>query len=132
MNFILVRSYFLLFQCLLLVTSCNISDIKTEKRLRLGRDTIQVDLGKLERGFDENTFRGFTKEGIEYGIICLENKDTVKYWFHSHHLAGGNGGALFELPDGSTKFITDIFCCEVQLPNEGKYPDAKSLLKAMQ
>ena len=52
--------------------------------------------------------------GIEYGIITLNNKEDLKFWFVSHHLISDKGGTIYEFPNGEKKFISGMHCCEVQ------------------
>lgn len=79
---------------------------------------------KLESEDDIHTQRGFTIHGIEYGEITIQNEETVKYWFKSHHISKTDeGGTLFAFSDRSTFFLPGYFCCEVALPNGSTYAD---------
>jgi hypothetical protein len=104
---------------------------RTEKRLMKFIDEDSSNYANLERGYNENVIRSF-KNSVEYGKIFLPNHDTINYWFLSHHIADdGYGGTIFEMPDGSREFIKGYFCCEVQLPNDGRFEDSKAFIKEM-
>ena len=114
---------------ILTLTSCENS---TEKKLLQVRNNTHLVEGNLIKGYDENTMRNFTPDGIEYGIIKLENAEKIKYWFESHHISNDQvGGTLVEMPNGELEFIEGYFCCEVQLPNEGKFKNSKIFLAEM-
>lgn len=94
------------------------------------RENNKINLSNLGEGYDKNVKREFKNE-VEYGIIVFPNKDTVKYWFLSHHIAKDHlGGTLFEFPKGKTKFVKGVFCCELQLPKES-FRSAKEFLQIM-
>lgn len=62
-----------------------------------------------------------SNDGVEYGIITLNNNQQIKFWFVSHHIISGKGGTIYEFPDGEKIFISGMHCCEVQ------FQDANSL-----
>lgn len=104
----------------------------TEKKLLEVRSSTKIDEKELKETHD-NVKRDFTKEGIEYGIITLENSEKVKYWFQTHHLSKDEiGGTLFEMPNGRLEFIKGYFCCEVQFPKKGKFKNSKVFLEEME
>jgi hypothetical protein len=74
----------------------------------------------LEAGFNKYVSRAFLNDGaVETGIIRLNDGDTVKYWFQSHHMRNDSGVTVFRLSDGQKIVMHGWFCCEVQLPEEG-------------
>ena len=112
-----------------MLTSCENS---TEKKLLQVRSSAPLVEANLMKGYSENTMRNFTVDGVEYGTITLENSEKIKYWFESHHLSSDQiGGTLFEMPNGELEFIEGYFCCEVQLPHNGKFKNSKVFLHEM-
>lgn len=108
------------------------TDHSSEETLLKVRDSIKIYEDKLQKCSEENVRRAFTKEGIEYGIITLQNGEKIKYWFESHHMSKDQmGGTLFEMPDGELVFIRGYFCCEVQLPKNGRFENSKEFLEEM-
>ncbi len=121
-----------LFLFFLSFVSC-IKENSTEKKLYEIRKLVKMDKSKQKKGFDNNVKREFTKNGIEYGVITLENSEKIKYWFQSHHISEDKiGGTIFELPSGELKFIEGYFCCEVQLPKNGKFKNSKEFIAEME
>ena len=120
-KFSFLAAFFMLTAVLL--TSCGSG---TESELNRLRDRESCDFTDLEPGYDQNTQRNFTDEGIEFGKVVFENGDYVKYWFKSHHLAEDGGGTLFAFSDGETRFLPGYFCCEVMLPMDGVFSDRKA------
>ena len=55
-------------------------------------------------------------DGTETGIVQLKDGSSAKYWFRSHHQSKDLGGTIFAMSDGSERFMSGYFCCEVQLP----------------
>lgn len=55
-----------------------------------------------------------SNSGIQYGIITLNNKQEIKFWFVSHHFMSDKGGTIYEFPNGDKQFISGMHCCEVQ------------------
>lgn len=118
----------------LIILAILVSSCKNEIELELleARKRISVVENKMEIGYDRNVRRD-VKNGIEYGIIELENSAKIKYWFKSHDNSNNpNGMTLFELPDGSLRFIEGYFCCEVQLPNNGKFRNEQVFISEME
>jgi len=114
-----------------LLVSCEFNNT-TEKKLHEIRTATKFDKAKQKNGDTKNIKREFTKDGIEYGIITLENSEKIKYWFESHHISKDKiGGALFEMPNGKLEFIEGYFCCEVQLPNKGEFLNSTQFLIEM-
>lgn len=114
---------------LLHCTSCSFS---TKRLLKQTRKEQPIIVQELNKGFDKNVMRAFYDNGVEYGIITFPNKDTVNYWFLSHHIAAyGSGGTLFEYPKNKLTFIKGYFCCEVQLPQNGNFENANEFLNTM-
>ena len=117
---------------LLVLISLSSCENATEGKLLEVRKSTKFDETKQKKGFDSNIKREH-KEGIEYGVITLENSEKVKYWFQSHHISeDGIGGTLFELPNGKLKFIEGYFCCEVQLPKKGKFKNSEEFIAEME
>ncbi len=104
-------------------------DRQTRNKLEKARSVIYIDNDSLKEGYNFNIKRGLSPDGIQYGIIHFENQDTLKYWFLSHHVVEGEGGTLYELPNGTLRFIPGVFCCEVQI--DSIYKSADSFLDDM-
>ncbi|MEO4006660.1 MULTISPECIES: hypothetical protein [unclassified Flavobacterium] len=118
---------------LLVLISFGSCENATEQKLLKIRNTTKFNESKQKVGFNNNIKREFTKEGIEYGVITLENSEKVKFWFQTHHMCEDEiGGTLFELPNGKLKFIEGYFCCEVQLPKNGKFKNSQELMAEME
>ncbi|KAA5531829.1 hypothetical protein [Paenimyroides baculatum] len=60
-----------------------------------------------------------TNSGVQYGIITLNNKQEIKFWFVSHHFMSDKGGTIYEFPNGDKQFISGMYCCEVQFNDDG-------------
>jgi len=105
----------------------------TEQKLLSIKNSTKIDESKQEIGFDNNVKRQFTKEGIEFGVITLEDSEKIKYWFQTHHISEDRiGGTLFELQNGKLEFIEGYFCCEVQLPKNGKFKNSDEFIAEME
>ena len=121
-------NFYFLFILLIGLSSC---ENKTENKLLEVRNSTKFNESKLKVGFDKNVKREFTKDGIEFGIITLEDSTKIKYWFQTHHISEDIGGTLFELPNGKLEFIKGYFCCEVQLPKNGKFKNVEEFITEM-
>ena len=60
---------------------------------------------------------------VQYGIITLNNKQEIKFWFVSHHFMSDKGGTIYEFPNGDRQFISGMHCCEVQFNNDESLND---------
>ncbi len=56
---------------------------------------------------------------------------SITDFYHTISLTTEYGGTIFEMPDGSKEFIKGYFCCEVQLPNDGRFEDARVFMEEM-
>lgn len=122
---------FILIISSILFISCEINN-STKRKLIEIRNSNQTNEIRYQYNSEENV-EVCRQDGIEYGRITLEDSETVKYWFQSHHNSeDGFGGTLFELPNGDLKFIKGYFCCEVQLPNNGKFKNSKIFLQEIE
>ena len=118
---------------LLVLTSMSSCENVTEQKLLSIKNSTKIDESKQEIGFDNNVKRQFTKEGIEFGVITLEDSEKIKYWFQTHHISEDRiGGTLFELQNGKLEFIEGYFCCEVQLPKNGKFKNSDEFIAEME
>ena len=117
---------------LIVLISFSSCENATERKLLEVRKSTKIDETKLRKGFDSNV-KSELKDGIEYGVITLENSEKVKFWFQTHHVSeDGIGGTLFELPNGKLEFIEGYFCCEVQLPKNGKFKNSEEFIAEME
>jgi hypothetical protein len=117
---------------LIVLISFSSCENATERKLLEVRKSTKIDETKLRKGFDSNV-KSELKDGIEYGVIILENSEKVKFWFQTHHVSeDGIGGTLFELPNGKLEFIEGYFCCEVQLPKNGKFKNSEEFIAEME
>lgn len=127
-----MNKYPFIFLLLVLITLSSCENATKEKLLKI-KDLARFNEGKQKVGFNSNVKREFTYDGIEYGVITLENSEQVKYWFQTHHISEDQtGGTLFELPNGNLEFIKGYFCCEVQLPSDGKFKNSKDFIAEME
>ena len=127
-----MNKYTFIFLLLALISLSSCENATEEKLMKI-RNSTKFDVSKQKVGFDKNVKREFTKDGIEYGIITLEDSEKVKYWFQTHHVSeDGMGGTLFELPNGKLEFIEGYFCCEVQLPKKGKFKNSEEFMAEME
>jgi len=70
-----------------------------------------------------------TPEGNEVGSVRLDNGDTWRFAFRSHHLIGGpDSFSVFAGPDGTFRVRGGYFCCEVQLPKEAVSKDSTEFI----
>jgi hypothetical protein len=72
---------------------------------------------KLDVAYNDYARRTILPDGTETGVIQFKDGSSAKFWFRSHHLSKDLGGTIFAMSDGSEKFMSGYFCCEVQLPN---------------
>jgi hypothetical protein len=70
----------------------------------------------LEPAYNDYARRTILPDGTETGVIQFKDGSSAKYWFRSHHRSEGIGTTLFAMSDGSERFMSGYFCCEVQLP----------------
>lgn len=77
---------------------------------KLAKD--QFDFSKCKGYFDGIKWE--LKDGIQYGTITFKDRQSVKFWFLSHHISGDDGGTVYEFPDSTKHFYGGLHCCEVQ------------------
>lgn len=107
-----MRRTALLLVCLTLA-SCEKSSRSYLERARKQNDPATMKLGPA---YNNYVRRAFLTDGTETGIIQLKDGSSARYWFSSHHKSKDLGGTIFAMSDGSEKFMSGYFCCEVQLP----------------
>jgi hypothetical protein len=83
---------------------------------------------KLEAAYNDYARRAILPDGTETGVVQLKDGSTAKYWFRSHHQSNDLGTTIFAMSDGSERFMSGYFCCEVQLPD--KQPASLDELRA--
>lgn len=112
----LFKTYKLLF-LIVVLGSCT---TKTERILRNKLNTENYDFSKLKSGV--GNVRYAKKDNVQFGIIRLENNDTIKFWFLTHHITNDKGGTIYEFPNGKKEFYSGFHCCEVQFIKNGIEP----------
>ena len=101
---------------------------EAEQALLEARRSIRIEEKELEASYDRNVKRDM-RNGLEYGVIVLENNEIIRFCFLSHQQAESHTSmALFELPNGNLKFVEGYFCCEVQLPNKGQFANTNEFV----
>lgn len=53
-----------------------------------------------------------SNSGVEYGIISLDNKQKVKFWFVSHHFISDKGGTIYEFPNGEKSSLAECIAAK--------------------
>lgn len=56
--------------------------------------------------------------GIQTGLIHLQDGGRVKYWFISKHVQPGKGLTRFDFKDGQIAYLSGTFCCEVWVSDD--------------
>ncbi len=88
-----------------------------EELVALARVTDPASLA-LQPGLNPTVRRTSMHDGVEVGIINLDDGASAKFWFKSHHLLPNDlGGTYFIMSDGSDAFMRGHFCWELQLPD---------------
>lgn len=104
---------------MLLCISCTSeSEIFLEERLATENFDFSV-LKPKSKSLQSN----LSNSGVEYGIISLDNKQKVKFWFVSHHFISDKGGTIYEFPNGEKKFISGMHCCEILFHDTESFRD---------
>jgi len=74
---------------------------------------------------DGPLFAKLAPDNNEIGSIRLNNGDTWRFAFRSHHLIGGpDSFSVFAGPSGTFRVRGDYFCCEVQFPRDTAFKDS--------
>ncbi len=109
---------FLFFGLILLCISCTTESERFLKD-RLSEENFDfTDLKTNNKSVQYNL-----DKDVQYGIITLNNKQEIKFWFVSHHFMSDKGGTIYEFPNGEKKFISGIHCCEVQFNDDESLKD---------
>ena len=94
-----------------------INEYRTRRRIfAMSKRTAPSSL-KLEFLGSSYVQTAVTNEGLQVGVARFRDGSFAKFWFLSHHLSGDRGGTLFEMSDGTKRYMVGCFCCEVQLPD---------------
>ena len=72
----------------------------------------------MKMGYDRISSK--IKDGIQYGLIHLEDSEEVKFWFLTHHATSDIGGTIYEFSSGEKIFCSGFHCCEVQFYEKGR------------
>lgn len=103
---------FLFFGLILLCISCN-----TESERFLEKQLSEENFDFTDLKTKNKSVQYNLDKDVQYGIITLNNKQEIKFWFVSHHFMSDKGGTIYEFPNGEKKFISGMHCCEVQFNN---------------
>jgi hypothetical protein len=90
---------------------------ESEKILQDRIQNQEFDFSKLALGYDNISYD--LQDGIQYGLIELQDGEHVKFWFLSHHRTPDKGGTIYEYPNGEKEFSAGYHCCEIQFPGNG-------------
>jgi hypothetical protein len=87
-------------------------------RIRVDLAAREFDPTKLELRRIEPMHKSLTRlpNGIEAGLLHLQDGTNVRYWFINRHVQPGSGTTRFDSEDGRTAYLHGCFCCEVWLP----------------
>ena len=109
---------FLFFGLILLCISCT-----TESERFLEKQLSEENFDFTDLKTNNKSVQYNLDKDVQYGIITLNNKQEIKFWFVSHHFMSDKGGTIYELPNGEKKFISGIHCCEVQFNDDESLKD---------
>ena len=110
---------FLFFGLILLCISCT---TESERFLEKQLSEENFDFTDLKTT-NNSIHHNLSNSGVQYGIITLNNKQEIKFWFVSHHFMSDKGGTIYEFPNGEKKFISGMHCCEVQFNDDESLKD---------
>ena len=109
---------FLFFGLILLCISCT-----TESERFLEKQLSEENFDFTDLKTKNKSVQYNLDKDVQYGIITLNNKQEIKFWFVSHHFMSDKGGTIYEFPNGEKKFISGMHCCEVQFNNDESLND---------
>ena len=109
---------FLFFGLILLCISCT-----TESERFLEKQLSEENFDFTDLKTKNKSVQYNLDKDVQYGIITLNNKQEIKFWFVSHHFMSDKGGTIYEFPNGEKKFISGIHCCEVQFNDDESLKD---------
>lgn len=109
---------FLFFGLILLCISCT-----TESERFLEKQLSEENFDFTDLKTKNKSVQYNLDKDVQYGIITLNNKQEIKFWFVSHHFMSDKGGTIYEFPNGEKKFISGMHCCEVQFNNDESLKD---------
>lgn len=112
-----LKETYILLILIVVLGSCT---TKSERILRNKLNSEKYDFSKLKSGIGNVKYAN--KDDIQFGIIPLENNDTIKFWFLTHHITSDKGGTIYEFPNGEKEFYSGFHCCEVQFLKNGIEP----------
>lgn len=109
---------FLFFGLILLCISCT-----TESERFLEKQLSEENFDFTDLKTNNKSVQYNLDKDVQYGIITLNNKQEIKFWFVSHHFMSDKGGTIYEFPNGEKKFISGMHCCEVQFNDDESLND---------
>ena len=109
---------FLFFGLILLCISCTTESERFLEKQLSEENFDYTDLKNKNKSVQYNL-----DKDVQYGIITLNNKQEIKFWFVSHHFMSDKGGTIYEFPNGEKKFISGMHCCEVQFNDDESLKD---------
>ena len=109
---------FLFFGLILLCISCT-----TESERFLEKQLSEENFYFTDLKTNNKSVQYNLDKDVQYGIITLNNKQEIKFWFVSHHFMSDKGGTIYEFPNGEKKFISGMHCCEVQFNDDESLKD---------
>lgn len=109
---------FLFFGLILLCISCT-----TESERFLEKQLSEENFDFTDLKINNKSVQYNLDKDVQYGIITLNNKQEIKFWFVSHHFMSDKGGTIYEFPNGDKQFISGMHCCEVQFNDDESLKD---------
>lgn len=109
---------FLFFGLILLCISCT-----TESERFLEKQLSEENFDFTDLKTKNKSVQYNLDKDVQYGIITLNNKQEIKFWFVSHHFMADKGGTIYEFPNGEKEFISGMHCCEVQFKDDESLND---------
>lgn len=109
---------FLFFGLILLCISCT-----TESERFLEKQLSEENFDFTDLKTKNKSVQYNLDKDVQYGIITLNNKQEIKFWFVSHHFMSDKGGTIYEFPNGEKKFTSGMHCCEVQFNDDESLKD---------
>jgi hypothetical protein len=104
-------------------------------RIRLDLTANRNDPASMDLVASDFFHKSFKRleNGVEAGLVQLDEGGPVRYWFISRHVQAGSGLTRFDFPDGDCLYMSGAYCCEVVISDKGSSSEAalRSFIKEM-
>lgn len=96
------------------------------QRVRLDHTASRHDPASMELVPNDMFNKSFMRleNGVEAGLVQLDQGGPVRYWFINRHVQPGSGLTRFDFPDGDSAYMSGAYCCEVIISDEGASSEA--------